>query len=137
MGKFYIKLVAVLTIVLFVILIMPDVSGAQFFFKPRRGGGSSPSGEIGVRIPFGEGSKPENENVIDRLKEEQTQGAGALIGLIVLGACIVGAAVVIANKADDVKENVIEKAEEIKEDIEEKFEEVEDKYDEIENEYDQ
>lgn len=118
MSNFYVKLVAVVTGIIFVVSVTPNLQGAEFFFKPRRGGGSSPSGELGVRVPFGDGSQPQSEieSVINELKDEETEGAGTAIGLMVLGACVVAAAVVIANKADDVKEDVIEKAEEIAQD---------------------
>lgn len=100
-----IKLVALATSLVFAFSTMPELSGAQFYFQPRKRGSS----ELGLRIPFGEGSQPDRESIIDKLKEEETSGTGTAVALIVLGACIVAAAVVIANKADDITEEVSEK----------------------------
>lgn len=66
--------------------------------------------ELKVQIPFGHGSSPKKNDTIEKLKNEETKGAGAMIGLIVLGACIVAAAIVIANKADDITDTAEEKA---------------------------
>ena len=116
MERFYIKLAVVLTCVCFIFSITPDISGAQFFFQPRKGENHL-SGEVGVRIPFGQGTEIQKKSVLEELKDEETSGAGTVIALIVLGACIVAAAVIIANKADDVTEEITVKAD----DLEDKY----------------
>lgn len=116
MERFYIKIAAILTCVCFVFSITPDLFGAQFFFQPRKEENRL-SGEVGIRIPFGQGTETQKKNVLEELKDEETSGAGTVIALIVLGACIVAAAVIIANKADDVTEEITVKAD----DLEDKY----------------
>lgn len=131
MDKYFIKLTAVVISFMFLVAITPNIHGAQFFFKPRKSNSSYPSGEVGIRIPFGPGAQPENKNIIEKLKKEETKGAGALIGLIVLGACIVGAAMLISNKAEDVKEDILDKADDAEETLDELGDRLEDKLDDI------
>lgn len=75
------------------------------------------SAEIGIKIPFGQGSQPEKQNIIDKLKEEETSGAWTGIGLIVLGAAIVAAAIIIVNEVNDIQDDTDEKFEEVKDEL--------------------
>lgn len=113
MRKTCFKLIAVLVSVVFVVSIMPRLEGAQFYFQPRNKGRS----EVGLRIPFGAGSQPHRESIIDKLKEEETKGTPTAVGLVILGACLIVATVILVNKADDIKSEVVEKADEIKDEI--------------------
>lgn len=79
------------------------------------------SAEIAVKIPFGHGSKPKTNDIIEKLKNEETEGAGTAIALIILGACIVAAAVIIANKAEDIQEDTENKYDEEKADLENRY----------------
>lgn len=65
--------------------------------------------EVGVKIPFGPGSNPEK---IEKLKNEETSGAWTGIGLIVLGAAIVAAAIIIVNEVDEVADDAKEEIDE-------------------------
>lgn len=69
----------------------------------------SVSAEIGVKIPFGQGSDPKK---IERLKNEETSGAWTGIGLIVLAIAIVTATIIIVNEVDEVVDEVDEEVDE-------------------------
>lgn len=75
-----------------------------------------PAAEIGIKIPFGQGAQPQ-KNRIEKLKDEDTSGAWTGIGLIVLGAAIVAAAIIIVNEVNDVQEDADEKFEEVKDNL--------------------
>jgi hypothetical protein len=78
---------------------------------------------VGYKFKFGTQEKVVENNKIEKLKQEDTKGAGTAIGLIILGACIVAAAVLIVNKADDISDDAGDKIEELKDDAEQKYEE--------------
>lgn len=70
------------------------------------------SAEIGIKIPFGQGSDPKK---IEKLKNEETSGAWTGIGLIVLAAAIVAATIIIVNEVDKVVDEVDEEVDETQE----------------------
>lgn len=114
-------------------LMFMNVSGflpAGDYFVKTSASGSNKEVNIGYKFNFGpQQGEPEGNNYIEKLKQEDTKGAGTAIGLIILGACIVAAAVLIVNKADD----VIDEADDTTDDLTDL---VEDKYKEIKEEVD-
>lgn len=74
------------------------------------------SAEIGVKIPFGKGSDPKK---IEKLWNEETRGAWTGIGLIILAAAIVAAAIIIVNEVDEVTEDAKEEVDETQDILEE------------------
>lgn len=73
--------------------------------------------EIGIKIPFGPGEKPQNNSAIEKLKNEKTQGAWTGIGLIILAAAIVAATILIVNEVDEVAGDAKEEIDETQEAI--------------------
>lgn len=82
--------------------------------------------ELKVSIPFGHGSNPKKDDTIERLKNEKTQGAGTVIALVLLGACIVAAAIIIANKADDIANKANDKTDELTKKAEDTYQDYKD-----------
>lgn len=82
--------------------------------------------EFKVSIPFGHGSDPKKDDTIERLKNEKTQGAGTVIALVLLGASIVAAAIIIANKADDIVNRADDKTDELTKKAEDAYQDYKD-----------
>jgi len=87
--------------------------------------------EVSVKIPFGPGAAPKTNDTISKLKNEDTSGAGALIGLIILGACVVAAAVIIANAAEDTTDKLDNAADKLGDKADRLADDLKDKYDDV------
>lgn len=128
------RIIAIVISFIFTVSATPMLFGAQYHFSSR-GDNSERKAEFGVHIPFGHGSHPYNENLVEKLKKEKTQGAGTAFALVILGVCIVVAAVIIANTADDVAEDVLDEADEIQASLDDKYDDLQKEKDELEKEY--
>lgn len=76
--------------------------------------------QLKTKIPFGAGSNPGEEKQKQKDENKETKSFGTALGLIVLGACIVAAAVIITNKADD----IVDRAEDKTDSLTEKAEDI-------------
>ena len=114
--------------------ITPAYAGKYFVSSSGNGGGH----EVMVGYKFNFGSQPDNKkdnDYLERLKQEDTSGAGSLIGLLILGGCIVAAAILIVNKADDVTDKADDKTDELQDWAEEKYDDIQGQIDDLQDEY--
>lgn len=122
MNSFVLKTISLFIVFAVILSSLPELHAARFVFKPKRKGA-----EAGLKFHFGAGSNPEESKRIKELKNEETGIVG--IGLMVLGACLVAAAVVVANAAGDSSDDITDTADDLKDAIEDKYEEIKDRFD--------
>lgn len=138
-GIKLLKMISVVLVFVFVINVPALSYGGRYFFNADTNGNSKQV-NLGYKLKFGPAEEAkQREDLIAKLKQEDTGGAGTMIALLVLGGCIVAAAIILANKADDVVDSAEDKADEIQADLDEKYDETINEYgdtiDELRDEY--
>ncbi len=112
-------------LVVCMILNLPCPVLAGNYFVSSSGSENSQEVTVGYKFKFGnQENTNEHNDKIEKLKQEDTKGAGTAIGLIILGACIVAAAVLIVNAANDITDEASDKTDELVEEVKNEYEEV-------------
>lgn len=121
----------------FIVNINSQAFAGRYFVRAN-GSNSNREVNLGYKFKFGPGQESVKQvTLIDKLKQEDTGGAGTAITLILLGGCIVAAAIIIVNKADDITDRAEDKVDEVQADVDEKYEESTQEYEETREEVEQ
>lgn len=126
-GIFNKILIVLLSVIMTFSLASHSYAGRCFV----RSSGNVNGREVLVGYKFNFGSQPDNEknnDYLGKLKQEDTAGAGSAIGLIILGGCILAAAILIINKVDDVTDDTDDKTDELQDWAEEQYEDIKDNF---------
>lgn len=128
------KLISVV-VVICVVSLLPTPLYAGKYFIDASGSEKGQEMSVGYKFKFGpQEAVKQDPYRMQELMQENTSGITGMVGLIILGACIVVAAVLIVNKADDVTEAAEEVVEEVQEDIDTKYEETQTEIEETRDE---
>jgi len=124
------KIIAFILVISF-IFNLPCPVYAGGYFVNSSGSENSREVTVGYKFKFGnQENSNEHNDKIEKLKQEDTKGAGTAIGLIILGACIVAAAVLIVNAANDITDKADDKTDELVDTAEDNYEDAKDYYEE-------
>ncbi len=131
------KMIVMLVTACFIAQISVSAYGGSYFVSANTSGGNREV-SLGYKFKFGPADEAKKETtLIDKYKQEDTGGAGTAIALIVLGGCLVAAAIILANKADDIADRAEDKTDEIQESVDEKYEEAKEELEEHEGDIDE
>ena len=126
------KIISVVLVFCMVLFSNSVLSYAGNYFMNASGSESSPEVRIGYRFAFGpEKHEEERPSIIEQLKQEETSGAGTVIAVLLLGACIVAAAIILANKADDVTDSAQDIADNATETLQDQVDEIQEEIDDL------